>query len=48
MLKFIHGYWVYDPHRGGVKIPECIKERTRQRILAYAEEHYHGKYSDPK
>ncbi len=36
--------WVYDPHRGGVKIPERIKERTRQRILAYAEKHYHGKY----
>ena len=36
--------WVYDPHRGGVKIPERTKDRTRQRILAYAEEHYHGKY----
>ncbi len=28
--------WVYDPHRGGVKISERTKERTRQRILAYA------------
>ncbi len=36
--------WVYDPHRGGVKISERVKERTRQRILAYAEQHYHGKY----
>jgi hypothetical protein len=36
--------WVYDPHSGGVKIPERTKERTRQRILAYAEEHYRGKY----
>ena len=36
--------WVYDPHRGGVKIPERTKEQTRQRILAYAEEHYHGRY----
>ncbi len=36
--------WVYDPHRRGGKIPERTKERTRQRILAYAENHYHGKY----
>ena len=36
--------WVYDPHCRGVKIPERSKERTRQRILAYAEKPYHGKY----
>jgi len=36
--------WVYDPHRRGVKIPERTKERTRQRILAYAEKQYHGKH----
>jgi len=36
--------WGDDPHRGGVKIPERTKERTRQRILAYAEKPYHGKY----
>ena len=33
--------WVYDPHGGGVKIPEAVKERTRRRILAYA---YAGKF----
>jgi len=27
---------------GVSKIPERTKERTRQRILAYAETHYHG------
>jgi hypothetical protein len=37
--------WVYDPHRGGVKIPERVQQRTRQRILAYAERHYAGKYT---
>ncbi len=37
-------HWVYDPHRGGVTIPERTKDRTRQRILASAEEQYHGQY----
>ena len=37
--------WVYDPHTGGVKIPERVQQRTRQRILAYAEQHYAGKYT---
>ena len=37
--------WVYDPHSGGVKIPARVKERTKQRILAYAEKHYAGKYN---
>ena len=37
--------WVYDPHSGGVKIPESVRQRTRDRILAYAEEHYSGKYT---
>ena len=35
---------MHDPHSGGVKISEKVKTRTRQRILAYAEKHYHGKY----
>ncbi len=37
--------WVYDPHSGGVKIPEAVRERTRSRILAHAEKHYAGKYT---
>ena len=37
--------WVYDPHSGGVKIPEPVRQRVRDRILAYAEEHYSGKYT---
>ncbi|EKU97914.1 hypothetical protein Lepto7375DRAFT_7171 [Leptolyngbya sp. PCC 7375] len=37
--------WVYDPHSGGVKIPERIKVSTKQRIVAYAEKHYAGKYT---
>jgi hypothetical protein len=36
--------WVFDPHSGGVKIPERVKQKTKQRILAYAEQHYAGKY----
>ena len=37
--------WVYDSHSGGVKIPKVVQEQTRNRILAYAEEHYTGKYT---
>src|SRR5260370_20710460 len=36
--------WVYNPHTGGVKIPPAVKKRTEQRIRAYAEQHYAGKY----
>lgn len=39
------GTWVKDPHSGGVKIPEKVKESTKQRIFAYAEKHYAGKYT---
>ncbi len=37
--------WVYDPHSGGVKIPQAMRDRTQNRILAYAEKHYAGKYT---
>ena len=37
--------WVYDPHSGGIKIPARLKEPITQRILAYAEAHYAGKYN---
>jgi hypothetical protein len=37
--------WVFDPQSGGVKIPPRVQEETRRRILAYAEEHYKGKYT---
>src|SRR5256885_744300 len=37
--------WVFDPQSGGVKIPPAVQERTRRRILAYAEKHYKGKYT---
>jgi hypothetical protein len=37
--------WVYDPHSGGVKIPQAVRERTRTRILAYAGKHYSGRYT---
>ena len=33
------------PHSGGVNIPDAVRNRTRQRILAYAEKHYTGKYT---
>lgn len=36
--------WVYDPHSGGVKIPSNVKEHTKARLLAHAEENYKGKY----
>lgn len=37
--------WVIDPNSGGVKIPKVVQERTKQRILKYAEAHYAGKYT---
>lgn len=37
--------WVQDPHSGGIKIPNTVRERTRNRILAYAEKHYAGAYT---
>lgn len=36
--------WVRDPDFGGIKIPKRVQERTSQRILKYAEQHYSGKY----
>lgn len=36
--------WIRDPHSGGTKIPKSVQEATKQRILAYAEKHYSGRY----
>jgi hypothetical protein len=36
--------WVYNPHVGGVKISPAVRLRTEQRIRAYAETHYRGKF----
>ena len=37
--------WVQDPHSGGVTIPARIKQTVKNRIVAYAETHYSGKYA---
>jgi len=37
--------WVYDPHSGGVKIPKAVQERTRFRIITYAEKNFSGKFA---
>ena len=37
--------WMFDPDSGGVKIPDTVKRRTEQRIRAYAEQHFAGKYT---
>jgi len=37
--------WVYDPHSGGTKIPDSLKEPIRRRILAHAEKRYGGRYA---
>jgi hypothetical protein len=37
--------WVFDPHSGGVRIPESVRQRTAERIERYAAEHYAGKYT---
>ena len=36
--------WVYNPHVGGVTIPPQVRHRTEQRIRAYAEAHYRGRF----
>jgi len=37
--------WVYDPHSGGKKIPDAMKDRIRQRILSHAAKNHAGKYN---
>jgi hypothetical protein len=37
--------WVYNPHVGGRPIPALARLRTEQRIRAYAEAHYGGRFS---
>ena len=37
--------WVYDPHSGGVKVTELVKETTKRRIIAHADKHYAGRYA---
>ena len=37
--------WVRDPDAGGVKIPDAVKKRTKDRIERYAETHFEGKYT---
>ncbi len=37
--------WIYDPHSGGTKVTEQVKEQTKKRILAHAEKHFSGKYT---
>ena len=36
--------WIYSPHEGGIRIPETVKVRTRDRILSHAEKYYAGKF----
>ncbi len=38
------GRWVNDPHSGGVKIPEAVRKRVEQRIQAYAQTNYAGRF----
>ena len=37
--------WVYDPQVGGMKIPDAVKFRIRQRILTHAQKHHAKKYN---
>jgi hypothetical protein len=37
--------WVFDPDRGGKKIPEAVRSRTEARIRRFAEEHFAGRYT---
>jgi hypothetical protein len=37
--------WVFNPHSGGIPIPERTRQRTVQRIEKYAASHYAGRYT---
>ena len=37
--------WVFDPHSGGVAIPEHTRRRVIARVEQYAAAHYTGKYT---
>jgi len=37
--------WVFRSERGGRRIPEAVQQRTTQRILRYAEQHFAGRYT---
>jgi hypothetical protein len=39
------GVWVQDPHAGGVKIPDAVRQRIEQRIQAYANANYAGQFN---
>ena len=34
-----------NPHTGGIPVPKMLQERTRQRILAYAQANYKARYT---
>jgi hypothetical protein len=37
--------WANDPQSGGIRVPQKIQPRIRQRILDHAEKHHAGKYN---
>jgi hypothetical protein len=37
--------WVFDPDRGGRRIPETVRQRTERRLLRYGEQHFAGQYT---
>ena len=37
--------WVFDPHSGGVTVPERTRQRTVERIEKYAARSHSGKYT---
>lgn len=37
--------WARDPNSGGVKIKESVKDRTKERIIKYAETNLVGRYT---
>lgn len=38
--------WVYNPHRGGVTIPDHLRHSTEARITTFAAEHFAGRYRE--
>ncbi len=37
--------WTLNPHAGGARIPDALKEETKRRLLVHAGKHYAGRYA---
>ena len=43
--KKLKGVWVYDPHSGGISVPQSMQDVIRKRIIKHADNNYSGKFT---